>query len=78
MAGLKGYGKRAALCAFRRPAVARRAAARSSSSPLCCWTSRFSSRLDKKMREQMQVELIKLHARSASPVLVTHDQEECW
>ena len=77
MVGLKGYGKRAAHALSggqrQRVALARALILK----PKVLLLDEPLSALDKKMREQMQVELIKLQREvGITFVLVTHDQEE--
>ena len=77
MVGLKGYGKRAAHALSggqrQRVALARALILK----PKVLLLDEPLSALDKKMREQMQVELIKLQRQvGITFVLVTHDQEE--
>ncbi len=77
MVGLKGYGKRAAHALSggqrQRVALARALILR----PKVLLLDEPLSALDKKMREQMQVELIKLQRQvGITFILVTHDQEE--
>lgn len=77
MVGLKGYGNRAAHALSggqrQRVALARALILK----PKVLLLDEPLSALDKKMREQMQVELIKLQRQvGITFVLVTHDQEE--
>ncbi len=77
MVGLKGYGKRAAHALSggqrQRVALARALILK----PKVLLLDEPLSALDRKMREQMQVELIKLQRQvGITFVLVTHDQEE--
>ncbi len=77
MVGLKGYGARAAHALSggqrQRVALARALILK----PKVLLLDEPLSALDKKMREQMQVELIKLQRQvGITFVLVTHDQEE--
>ncbi|WP_054303540.1 ABC transporter ATP-binding protein [Gemmobacter sp. LW-1] len=77
MVGLKGYGKRAAHALSggqrQRVALARALILK----PKVLLLDEPLSALDKKIREQMQVELIKLQREvGITFVLVTHDQEE--
>ncbi len=77
MVGLKGYGRRAAHALSggqrQRVALARALILK----PKVLLLDEPLSALDKKMREQMQVELIKLQRQvGITFVLVTHDQEE--
>lgn len=77
MVGLKGFGKRAAHALSggqrQRVALARALILK----PKVLLLDEPLSALDKKMREQMQVELIKLQRQvGITFVLVTHDQEE--
>ena len=77
MVGLKGYGKRAAHALSggqrQRVALARALILK----PKVLLLDEPLSALDKKMREQMQVELIKLQRQvGITFILVTHDQEE--
>ena len=77
MVGLVGYGKRAAHALSggqrQRVALARALILK----PKVLLLDEPLSALDKKMREQMQVELIKLQRQvGITFVLVTHDQEE--
>lgn len=77
MVGLKGYGKRAAHALSggqrQRVALARALILK----PKVLLLDEPLSALDKKMREHMQVELIKLQRQvGITFVLVTHDQEE--
>ncbi len=77
MVNLKGYGKRAAHALSggqrQRVALARALILK----PKVLLLDEPLSALDKKMREQMQVELIKLQRQvGITFVLVTHDQEE--
>ncbi len=77
MVGLKGYGKRAAHALSggqrQRVALARALILK----PKVLLLDEPLSALDKKMREQMQVELIRLQRQvGITFVLVTHDQEE--
>ncbi|PUB12735.1 ABC transporter ATP-binding protein [Yoonia sediminilitoris] len=77
MVGLEGYGKRAAHALSggqrQRVALARALILK----PKVLLLDEPLSALDKKMREQMQVELIKLQRHvGITFVLVTHDQEE--
>ncbi|WP_435258999.1 ABC transporter ATP-binding protein [Thioclava sp. FR2] len=77
MVGLKGYGDRAAHALSggqrQRVALARALILK----PKVLLLDEPLSALDKKMREQMQVELIKLQRQvGITFVLVTHDQEE--
>ncbi len=77
MVGLKGYGKRAAHALSggqrQRVALARALILK----PKVLRLDEPLSALDRKMREQMQVELIKLQRQvGITFVLVTHDQEE--
>ncbi len=77
MVGLKGYGKRAAHAMSggqrQRVALARALILK----PKVLLLDEPLSALDKKMREQMQVELIKLQRQvGITFILVTHDQEE--
>lgn len=77
MVGLKGYGKRAshALSGGQRQRVALARAL--ILKPKVLLLDEPLSALDRKMREQMQVELIKLQRQvGITFVLVTHDQEE--
>ena len=77
MVGLKGYGKRAAHALSggqrQRVALARALILK----PKVLLLDEPLSALDKKMREQMQVELIRLQRQvGITFILVTHDQEE--
>ena len=77
MVGLKGYGKRAAHALSggqrQRVALARALILK----PKVLLLDEPLSALDKKMRENMQVELIKLQRQvGITFILVTHDQEE--
>ena len=77
MGGLKGYGKRAAHALSggqrQRVALARALILK----PKVLLLDEPLSALDKKMREHMQVELIKLQRQvGITFILVTHDQEE--
>ena len=77
MVGLKGYGKRAAHALSggqrQRVALARALILK----PKVLLLDEPLSALDKKMREQMQMELIRLQRQvGITFVLVTHDQEE--
>ncbi|MGQ0566671.1 MAG: ABC transporter ATP-binding protein [Gemmobacter sp.] len=77
MVGLKGYGKRAAHALSggqrQRVALARALILK----PQVLLLDEPLSALDKKMREQMQVELIRLQRQvGITFILVTHDQEE--
>ena len=77
MVGLKGYGKRAAHALSggqrQRVALARALILK----PKVLLLDEPLSALDKKMREQMQMELIKLQRQvGITFILVTHDQEE--
>ena len=77
MVGLRGYGRRAAHALSggqrQRVALARALILK----PKVLLLDEPLSALDKKMREQMQVELIKLQRQvGITFVLVTHDQEE--
>ncbi|MBV0890824.1 ABC transporter ATP-binding protein [Paracoccus sp. Z118] len=77
MVGLRGYGKRAAHALSggqrQRVALARALILK----PKVLLLDEPLSALDRKMREQMQVELIKLQRQvGITFVLVTHDQEE--
>lgn len=77
MVGLKGYGARAAHALSggqrQRVALARALILK----PKVLLLDEPLSALDKKMREQMQVELIKLQRQvGITFILVTHDQEE--
>ncbi len=77
MVGLKGYGKRAAHALSggqrQRVALARALILK----PKVLLLDEPLSALDKKMREHMQVELIKLQRQvGITFILVTHDQEE--
>lgn len=77
MVGLKGYGERAAHALSggqrQRVALARALILK----PKVLLLDEPLSALDKKMREQMQVELIRLQRQvGITFVLVTHDQEE--
>ena len=77
MVGLKGYGKRAAHALSggqrQRVALARALILK----PKVLLLDEPLSALDKKMREKMQVELIKLQRQvGITFILVTHDQEE--
>lgn len=77
MVGLKGYGKRAAHALSggqrQRVALARALILK----PKVLLLDEPLSALDKKMREQMQVELIRLQRNvGITFILVTHDQEE--
>lgn len=77
MVGLKGYGKRAAHALSggqrQRVALARALILK----PKVLLLDEPLSALDRKLREQMQVELIKLQRQvGITFVLVTHDQEE--
>ncbi len=77
MVGLKGFGKRAAHALSggqrQRVALARALILK----PKVLLLDEPLSALDKKMREQMQVELIKLQRQvGITFILVTHDQEE--
>ncbi len=77
MVGLKGFGKRAAHALSggqrQRVALARALILK----PKVLLLDEPLSALDKKMREQMQVELIRLQRQvGITFVLVTHDQEE--
>lgn len=77
MVGLKGYGKRAAHALSggqrQRVALARALILK----PKVLLLDEPLSALDKKIREQMQIELIKLQREvGITFVLVTHDQEE--
>ena len=77
MVGLKGFGKRAAHALSggqrQRVALARALILK----PKVLLLDEPLSALDRKMREQMQVELIKLQRQvGITFVLVTHDQEE--
>jgi spermidine/putrescine transport system ATP-binding protein len=77
MVGLKGYGARAANALSggqrQRVALARALILK----PKVLLLDEPLSALDKKMREQMQVELIKLQRQvGITFILVTHDQEE--
>lgn len=77
MVGLKGYGNRAAHALSggqrQRVALARALILK----PKVLLLDEPLSALDKKMREQMQVELIKLQRQvGITFILVTHDQEE--
>lgn len=77
MVGLSGYGKRAAHALSggqrQRVALARALILK----PKVLLLDEPLSALDKKMREQMQVELIKLQRQvGITFILVTHDQEE--
>jgi spermidine/putrescine transport system ATP-binding protein len=77
MVGLKGYGKRAAHALSggqrQRVALARALILK----PKVLLLDEPLSALDKKMREQMQVELMRLQRQvGITFILVTHDQEE--
>jgi spermidine/putrescine transport system ATP-binding protein len=77
MVGLKGYGKRSAQALSggqrQRVALARALILK----PKVLLLDEPLSALDKKLREQMQVELIKLQRTvGITFILVTHDQEE--
>jgi spermidine/putrescine transport system ATP-binding protein len=77
MVGLKGFGKRAAHALSggqrQRVALARALILK----PKVLLLDEPLSALDKKMREQMQVELIRLQRQvGITFILVTHDQEE--